>query len=30
MEFSIDNFVASPTVEELMTLRKADLLLVVD
>ena len=30
MEFSIENFVASPTVEELLTLRTADLLLVVD
>ena len=30
MEFSIENFVASPTVEELMTLRKSDLLVVVD
>ena len=30
MEFSIENFVASPTVEQLLTLRKADLLLVVD
>ena len=30
MEFSIENFVASPTVEELLTLRKSDLLLVVD
>ena len=30
MEFSIENFDASPTVEELLTLRKADLLLVVE